>query len=153
MEVRNSPLDQIASFAFKLAACVKGACVAGGASATVLGLGFGADNLLEQSGHPPIFKKAVGNNLGKVLSSLGFDGNSNYLELQKQIQEVSEKTKNIDELNKIINEMENNDSFAELKNDLKDFKEDFLKQLEEERKMKQIQQSKILNDLKNIKKN
>jgi hypothetical protein len=47
LEVRNSPIDQIASLTIKLAACIKGACVAGGASATILGLGFCADKLLE----------------------------------------------------------------------------------------------------------
>ena len=41
LEVRNSPLDHIASLTLKLATCIKGACVAGGAGATVLGLGFG----------------------------------------------------------------------------------------------------------------
>lgn len=46
LEVRNTPIDQLASLTLKLAACVKGACVTGGATATVLGLGFGADKLL-----------------------------------------------------------------------------------------------------------
>jgi len=59
LEVRNSPLDQIASLTIKLAACLKGACVAGGASATVMGLGFGADKLLEEAGYAPFFKKAA----------------------------------------------------------------------------------------------
>lgn len=53
LELRNSPLDQVASLGLKLAACGKAACVAGGASATVLGLGFGVDKLLEASGNPP----------------------------------------------------------------------------------------------------
>ena len=38
-----------------MATCIKGACVAVGASATVLGLGFGADKLLEKAGHTPFF--------------------------------------------------------------------------------------------------
>jgi hypothetical protein len=64
LEVRNSPLDHVASLALKLAACVKGVCIAGGAGATVLGLGFGTDKLLEESGNPPFFKKTVGKSLG-----------------------------------------------------------------------------------------
>jgi hypothetical protein len=57
LEVRNSPIDHIASMALKLATCIKGACVAGGAGATVLG--FGADKLLEEAGHPPFLKKLL----------------------------------------------------------------------------------------------
>lgn len=67
--------------------------------------------------------------------------------------EVKEKTKNIEQLNKIVSDMENNDSFNELKKDLKEFREQFIKQLEKEKKLKAIEQSKILADIKNIKKN
>ena len=49
--------------------------------------------------------------------------------------------------------MDNNDCFAEMKNDLKEYRQEFLKQLEQEKKMKQVQQSKIISELKNIKKN
>jgi hypothetical protein len=79
LEVRNSPIDHIASLTLKLATCIKGACVAGGAGATVLGLGFGADKLLEEAGHPPFFKKAIGNQLNNILSGLGYTGNTEYL--------------------------------------------------------------------------
>jgi hypothetical protein len=151
--VRNSPLDSIASLTLKLAACIKGACVAGGASATVLGLGFGADKLLEEAGHAPFFKKAIGNQLGSILSSLGYQGNSEYIELQKRMFEIKQRTKNIEELTRIVNEMENSDSFAELKPDLKEFKEEFFKELEKEKQIKSIQESKILSKLKEIKKN
>src|SRR5271170_2268777 len=64
LEVINSPLDHIASITIILAVCIKGACVTGGASATILGLGFGADKLLEEAGYVPFFKKAVGSQLG-----------------------------------------------------------------------------------------
>lgn len=153
LEVRNSPLDNLASLTFKLAACIKGACVAGGASATVLGLGFGADKLLEQAGHVPIFKQALGNKLGNILSSLGYGGNSEYLELQKQMLEVKARAKNIEELNNIINELENDNSFVGLKKDLKEFQDEFTKELQNEKRIRDIQQSKILSELKNIKKN
>lgn len=153
LEVRNSPLDHLASLTFKLAACIKGACVAGGAGATVLGLGFGADKLLEEAGHAPVFKKAIGNQLGNILSSLGHGGNSEYLELKRQMLEVKDRTKNIEELTNIINEMENNKSFVGLKKELKEFQDEFIKELQEEKRMKDIQQSKILSELKNIKKN
>lgn len=153
LEVRNSPLDHVASLTLKLVACVKGACVAGGASATVLGLGFGADKLLEEAGHAPIFKKAVGGQINNILSSLGYEGNTEYLELQKRMLEVEKRTRNIKELTKIVNEMENNKSFIELEEDLKEFKKEFINDLQKEKNMKYIQQSKILTELKEIKNN
>lgn len=152
-EVKNSPIDHVASLAFKLAACAKGVCVAGGASATVLGLGFGVDKLLEEAGHAPFFKKILGNQLGNILSSLGYSGNSEYIELQKRMLEVKQRAKNIDELNNIISEIENNDSFKGLRDDLKEFKAEFNKELQNEKRIRDIQQSKILSELKNIKKN
>lgn len=85
LEVRNSPLDHLASLTFKLAACIKGACVVGAGSATVLGLGFGADKLLEEGGYPPVFNRSVGKQLGNVLSSLGYSSNTEYLELKNKI--------------------------------------------------------------------
>ena len=88
LEVRNSPLDHIASLSFKLAACIKGACVAGGASATILGLGFGADKLLEEAGYAPVFKKTIGNQLGKILTSFGYNSNQEYLELQRRMLDI-----------------------------------------------------------------
>lgn len=88
LEVRNSPIDQIGYLALKLAACIKGACVAGAGTATVLGLGFGVDKLLEQGGYPPVFKKALGNQLGKALHGIGYEGNPEYLELKNKILEI-----------------------------------------------------------------
>jgi hypothetical protein len=136
----------------RLATCIKGACVAGGASATVLGLGFGADKLLEEAGYAPTFKRAVGGQVGKILSRLGYEGNIEYLELQNRMFEVEKRTKNIKDLTKIVNEMENNKSFVELEEDLKDFKKEFINELQKEKNMKDIQQSKIIAELKKIKK-
>jgi hypothetical protein len=136
-----------------LAACIKGACVAGAGSATILALGFGADKLLEEGGYPPVFKRSVGKQLGNVLSNLGYLSNTEYLELQNKMLEIKKASKNIDELNNIIDKMENDDSFIGLTKDLKEFREGFLKELQKEKIIKEINESKILSELKNIKKN
>lgn len=153
LQVRNSPLDRLASLTLNLAACLKGGCVVGAAGATVFGLGFATDNLLEEAGYAPVFKKALGNQLGSILSALGHTGNTEYIELQRQMVEVKSRAKNIEDLIKLVNEMENNESFRELKNELKQFQDEFIKELQKEKRMKDIQQSKILKELKNIKKN
>jgi hypothetical protein len=146
-------LNSVASLTVKLATCIKGACVGGAGAATVLGLGFGADKLLEEGGYSPIFKKTVGKQLSNILSGLGFSPNNEYIELQDKILEVKQRTKNIDELTKIVCELENDDSFLELRKDLKEFKEEFIKELQKEKQIKDIQESKILSQLKDIKKN
>lgn len=152
-DVRNSPLNHLASLTVRLAACIKGTCVVGAGSATVLGLGFGADKLLEEGGFSPVFKKTLGKGLGQVLNSMGHTGNNEYLELQKKMLDIKKRSKNIEELIKIVEEMENNDSFKELKNDLKEFKKEFVKEIQDEQNLKRIEESKILKQLKNIKKN
>jgi hypothetical protein len=145
-------LNQVAYLTVKLATCIKGACVSGTATATVLGLGFGADKLLEEGGYPPIFKKTVGRELGKVLSTMGFNPNSEYNELKEKMLEVKQRSQNIEELKKTIDSMENDSSFVELKDNLKEFKSEFVKEFDKESKVNKINQSKILDELKSIKK-
>ena len=70
----------------------------------------------------------------------------------KTMLEVEKRTKNIKELTKIVDEMENNKSFVELEEDLKDFKKEFINELQKAKNMKDIQQSKIIVELKKIKK-
>ncbi len=53
-------MNQVAYLTVKLATCIKGACVGGAATATVSGLGFGADKLLKEGVYAPIFKKTGG---------------------------------------------------------------------------------------------
>ena len=45
-QVRNSPLNKLASFSVTLISCVKGTCVLGLSGGTALGMGLGIDELL-----------------------------------------------------------------------------------------------------------
>lgn len=67
--------------------------------------------------------------------------------------DVKERAKNIEELNKIVNSLEKDPSFNELKSELAEFKREFIKDIQREKTQKAIEQSKILAELKNIKKN
>ena len=153
LEVRNSPLDRVASLTVKLGMCVKGVCAGGAGSATVLGLGFGADKLLEEAGYTPFFKKTLGKGLGNILSTMGYKNNSEYLELQKNMEQVRNRVKNIDDLQKVVDDIEKDKSFSELHNDIKEFKNEFSKELNKEKIAKQASESKILEQLNYIKKN
>jgi hypothetical protein len=95
----------------------------------------------------------MGSQLGKILTNLGYQGNNEYIELQKRMLGVKQRVRNIEELNKIINELESDNSFVGLKNELKEFKDEFYKELQREQNMKRVEESKILSELKNIKKN
>ena len=67
--------------------------------------------------------------------------------------EIKQRTKNIEDLNKIINQIEKDDSFIGLKIELKEFKDEFYKEFQREQNIKRVEESKILAELKNIKKN
>jgi hypothetical protein len=49
------------------------------------------------------------------------------MELQKQLSEVKQKTKNINELTKIVSTIEKDDSFVEIRKELKDFQVELIK--------------------------
>lgn len=87
-----------------------------------MGLGFGTDKILEEAGYSPIFKNKLGKFASNVLSSLGYQSNTEYIELKKQMLETKQKTSNIKELQEIVKEMENNESFSGIHEDIKEFK-------------------------------
>ena len=151
LEVRNSPLGHVASLSVKLVACVKGACVGGASTATILGLGFGTDKILEEEGYSPIFKKKLGKLVGNILSNLGYESNTEYIELKKQMLETKQTTSNINDLQEIVKEMENNKSFSGISEDIKQFNKEFMNELNKEKQLKEVANSKILKELKKIK--
>ena len=57
--------------------------------------------------------------------------------------EIKQRTKNIEDLNKIISKIEKDDSFIGFKNELKEYKDEFYKELQPEQNIKLIEQSKI----------
>lgn len=62
-QVRNSPLDRLASFSVTLISCIKGTCVLGFTSGTALGIGLGIDELLLNNGRDAIFRDIFGKTL------------------------------------------------------------------------------------------
>lgn len=76
-EVRNSPLDRLATLAVKLAACTKGACELGASLSVAFGLGLGIDELLMYSGREPVFRVHAGPGLDEFLTKLGYENSTN----------------------------------------------------------------------------
>ena len=73
LEVKNSPLDRVATFSVKLITCVKGTCVLGLSGGTALDMGLGIDELLMSYGRDPIFRDTLGKGLNISLNSLGYE--------------------------------------------------------------------------------
>lgn len=67
LEVRNSPLDKIATLAGKFIWCIKGSCEQLPALGIGLGLGAAMDQILENSGREPVFMPFLGDALNKVI--------------------------------------------------------------------------------------
>ena len=95
----------------------------------------------------------MGNQLGNILSNFGYYPNEEYLELQIIMLDIKQRVKNIEELNIILNEIEKDDSFIELRKEFKEFKDEFHKELQREKNTKRFQQSKVLAQLKSLIKN
>src|SRR2546423_7624833 len=67
LEVRNSPLNRIATFGLNLVACVKGTCQYGITAGAALGLGVSIDELLVHHGRDSVFKDVLGHGLDQTL--------------------------------------------------------------------------------------
>lgn len=49
------------------------------------------------------------------MSGLGYNGDAEYIELKEIMLDIKKKTNNIEQLNNIISEIDNDDSFAGLR--------------------------------------
>jgi hypothetical protein len=59
LEVRNSPMDRLATFSLKLLMCAQYGCVGVAGAGTVITAFSGLDSILELGGHDPIFTQGV----------------------------------------------------------------------------------------------
>ena len=149
-QVRNSPLDRIATFSANLIGCIKGTCVLGLSGGTALGMGLGIDELLIQHGREPIFRNVLGQGLDKGLNTLGFENpnkditniDGNIKSLKYRYTRLSDLNKDIDELDLLAKESGVKDS--EL---IKEIKQDIKIRIDEEKSAINKSGSKILSEL------
>jgi len=69
LDVKNSPVDRLASLASKFIWCIKGSCEQLPHLGIGLGLGAATDQILENSGRDPIFMPFLGNTLNKMIGN------------------------------------------------------------------------------------
>lgn len=149
-QVRNSPLDRIATFTASLIGCIKGTCVLGLSGGTALGMGLGIDELLIQYGREPIFRTTLGKGLDKGLNTLGFENpnkditniDGNIKSLKYRYSKLTDLNKDIDELDLLAKESGVKDS--EL---IKEIKQDLKRRIDEEKSAINKSGSKILSEL------
>jgi hypothetical protein len=68
LDIKNSPVDKLASMFVRALVCFKGACETGAPAATVLGLMMGADEILKQADRKPVFIPAIASMLKSGMS-------------------------------------------------------------------------------------
>jgi hypothetical protein len=155
LQVRNSPLNRIATFGLNLVACVKGSCQYGITAGAALGLGISIDELLIHNGRDPIFRSTLGKGLDQALNSIGYENpnkditniKDNIKTLKYRYKELGALHKDLDELNSIGEESGVKDS--EL---VREIREDIQRKIEAEKASILQSRSKILSELdqKNI---
>ena len=109
LDVRNSPLDRLASFGVRLVACTKGVCDFGIGVGGAIGLGLGIDEILTYFGREPAFKNTVGGYFDELLTKHGYEKPQNNINnheksinlLKKKINKYDSLLKDLDDLNGI----------------------------------------------------
>jgi hypothetical protein len=148
LEVRNSPLDRLASLSVKALFCFKNGCEAAQPIGLTLGLFLGADEILKAANREPIFAPFLGSIINTVLpDNVAKDStkliNNDFKELEtnneniKLTEELEEKFKKLEIKGDLTKE-----EFKEMQKILHENKTDILK---ENSKIK----SKILTELEN----
>lgn len=91
LDVRNSPLDRLASLGVKLVACTKGVCDLGVSVGGAIGLGLGIDEILTHCGREPVFKNTVGGKFDELLTKYGYKKPNNDINNYKDSIDILKK--------------------------------------------------------------
>ena len=108
LDIRNSPLDKLASIFTRGLFCIKGACEGGIFFGTVLGTGIAYDWALESANKEKVFAPLVGGFITKLLGSndLTEEQIKQLEELQIFKKNISEKMEDLRKFNDIIKSTE-----------------------------------------------
>lgn len=94
LEVRNSPLDRLASLTARVIFCAKGLCIAGATTSTVVGAGLALDAGLINTDHDPVFSPLFVDFLKTILPE-------GAIKKSNMVMKGSEINKALKDLNKI----------------------------------------------------
>ena len=150
LEVRNSPLDKIATFGLNLVACIKGTCQYGIYGGAALGLGLSIDELLLNYGREPIFRDVLGRTLDHTLNNLGYENPNKYITNRKDdIKILRFRYKELKSLNQELNELDSISLEADVKDSelIEEIKKDIKKRIDIEKDSIMKSRSKIISQL------
>lgn len=153
LQVRNSPLDKIASIGLNLVACVKGTCQYGLSAGVALSLGVSIDEVLLAQGREPVFRNAFGKPLDDVLNSLGYENpNKDITNCKSDIKTLKHRYKEYSNLRKDLAEVECLSEQEGIQDSelVKEVRQDFKARMQQEKNYIARSQSKILSSLRDI---
>lgn len=104
LEVRNSPLDRIATFGARIVLCLKGSCEAAQPLGVALGLALGADEIFKSAGREPVFVPIFGGVLNAILpdntdKAIASEINKHLKQIEENNQEMKAFKSIIDQVN------------------------------------------------------
>jgi hypothetical protein len=149
-QVRNSPLNRIASFSASLIGCIKGTCVLGLSGGTALGMGLGIDELLLNHGREPIFRNVLGKGLDQALNGIGIENpNKDITNMDNDLKTLKYRYGKLKNLSDDLKELDLISEQVGVKDSefISEVKKDLLNRVEIEKLSIIKSKSKILSDL------
>lgn len=151
LEIKNSPLDRLATLSAKTLLCLKGLCETAQPVGLTLGLMLGTDEILKSANREPIFAPFLGGILNSALPS-NTTKDSNQL-ISKSLDQLEGNNVEIQATNSLLDRFKSLNLKGDItQNELKEFqellKENQLKLLNEN----QLLKSKIIEELEKFKK-
>lgn len=103
LDIRNSPLDRLASLGAKAIMCAKGACEAAQPVGLGLGLMLGTDEIVKASGREAIFSPFLGKGLNYILPANNNNKNDYARLITKSLKELESNNEEIRTTESLIN--------------------------------------------------
>ena len=100
LDVKNSPFDRFATATGKLIYCWKFGCQAGSAGLGLVGTSFMIDTMLEAGNHDKVFTALIGEGVKFMVG--GQPADNVLLEINKNLKEMEESKKRLEEIKKFI---------------------------------------------------
>jgi hypothetical protein len=132
LDVKNSPLDKIATLGAKALLCFKGTCETAQPIGLTLGIMLGADEILKNANREPIFAPFLGDILNKILPE-GISKDSTKL-INKNINQLENNNEDIKENDSLLSRFKDlnlkgdisNTEFTELQKLISEHKESII---------------------------
>ena len=105
LNVKNSPLDHLATVTGKLLYCWKFGCQVGSAGLGLVGTSFMIDSILEAGNHEKVFTPLIGKGVKMTVGSKPAD--SILSDINKRVKEMEDNKKRLDELNTLFDRANN----------------------------------------------